>query len=316
MWRRIIMRQLIEGPIGLPSGISELDNSLGDGWNRQELSYLVGDSGVGKSWMVSFVALQGAKYLAEHPEWRPHSGYMVDPDGQEAIKQEQVATKENKQPLIVIWSLEMPELPVVVRMTCQVAKMITGTDINSGLLKRGKWSENQGEEQLAAQKAYDVLCNTWGKYLYFDFDSRTVTEFCALLSDLILRYDVCLVLIDYFRKIEEVNAEGSAEVQSNKSRDLSDIAKFFDTHVCAVFDVTRVGEMAKQIRPEHMKGGTAAKYDADIVLIMEEYVVGQERADRYERQGVIDLSVAKNRMGETGTIRLTLDRATGWFALR
>lgn len=308
VWRRILQRRESGGPIGLPTGITELDELIGLGWNRQELSWLAGDSGVGKSYFISFVALQGAKFLASHPGWRPNSIYLVNDEQPDLALQEQIQDKEGKQPLIVVWSLEMSELPIVARMTTQAAKILTGQDVDSKPVRLGRYSDN---EKPVLATAYAALEDEWGKYVYLDFDSRSVQEHTDVLSDLALRYDVCLVLVDYFRRIEEMQAQGIAEEQGNKSRGLSDIAKFFDTHVCCVFDITREAERAKHLGLHHLKGGTAAKFDADIIILMEEFARGEE--DSYERIGVVDMKVAKNRHGETGLVRLQVDRATGNF---
>jgi len=92
---------------------------------------------------------------------------------------------------------------------------------------------------------------------------------------------------------------------------LSQLAKYYDCHVLSVFDITRLGQQAERVGLQHMKGGTAAQYDADVVLVLNEHEKGGKEKDVYSRHGVVELMVAKNRFGVTKTIQLQIDRGTG-----
>jgi len=133
----------------------------------------------------------------------------------------------------------------------------------------------------------------------------------STLSELSIDNDIVLVVIDYFRKIEEYDSDGSiAMAQDARSQQLSDLAKLYDCHVLCIFDVTRMGQHNKRIGLEHMKGGTAAQYDADIVLTLNRHEL-TNTSDTYPREDLLDLTIAKNRFGLSTSLLVGIDRATG-----
>lgn len=310
VWERIALRMRTTQPMGLTTGIPDLDRVLGQGWTRQELTYLVGDSGVGKSWLTSWFVLSGARWLFEHPDERPFSGYLLSVDKQERVQQ-QVLEKEGKPPLVVFWSLEMMEMATVTRFTTQTVWMLLGKDLDSADVRLGRLTEGVTEEDFA--RAYMCLRGEWGKYIWMDYTDRTIEDFRETLDDLSSDHDIVLVVIDYFRRIEEFESEGNIAVaQEVRSGALSELAHYYDCHVLCVFDITRTGQRASRIQLSHMKGGTAAQYDADTVLVLNEHLIDTgRRKETYSREGLLDLEVAKNRFGMTGTIQLEIDRATG-----
>ena len=318
VWERLALRLSSTQPIGLTTGIPELDSALGEGWNRQELTYLAGSSGIGKSWLSLHFVLTGAQWLHDHSDQRPLSGYLISRNNDEHAKQrQQIQDKEGKQPLIVLWSLEMAEMAVAMRATALTARLRCGVDLDSAALRVGKlpvmpddpaWPEYSAH----LEEAYMALRGELGPYVYIEFDDRNTGEFCETLDELTKDHDIVFVVVDYFRLIEEFQSDGSmANAQAQRSMQLTQLAKYYDCHVLAVFDITRLGQQAERVGLQHMKGGTAAQYDADVVLVLNEHERGGKEKDVYERHGVVELMVAKNRFGVTKTIQLQIDRGTG-----
>jgi len=248
-------------PIGISTGLPRLDELFGGGLVRQQLSYLVGDSGVGKSWLASAFVLNGAKWLLGGN--KVQSGYV----GNEDKDKQAIANKEGKQPLIVFWSLEMAESPVVCRMLSQVVTHLSlEAEVNNDKVLQGKMS---GEEAVWLAKAYDWLF-ALGQYVYMEFDARSVADMSAVLDALSQQYDIVLLVVDYFRLIEEVAIDGNmSTLQAERSAKLRNVAKHYDCHVLSLFDINREGQNTKG-KPglNNMRGGVAAQYDADLVVVL------------------------------------------------
>ena len=321
VFKNIQARMTSDKPVGLSTGLSELDEMLGGGWNRQELTYLVGDSGVGKSWLASWWILAGARWLAESGE-RPMSGYVAM-DLEDEIRQ-QIQQKEGKLPVIVFWSLEMAELPIVVRLLTQTAKLVTGEDFDSAKLKRGDFGtpeesiprdqDNPTWKKRAAQLywAYKTLYAKWAPHIIAEFNTRSIDSFISILDDIAANFDIVMIVVDYFRLMDESRSEGSVVAsQEERSRQLSGIAKDYDCHVIAIFDINRLGEKAKDVGLQHMRGGVAAKYDADTVLILERGGKPNEVLSEFPIEVRLVLKIAKNRFGKQSAIQLHMNLATG-----
>jgi len=161
-----------------------------------------------------------------------------------------------------------------------------------------------------------VLRSEWGPHVFIEFDDRSIPEFCETLDELSADHDIVLVVIDYFRRIDEFQSEGNiALAQEARSTALSDLAKYYDCHVLCIFDITRSGQNAGRVALNHMKGGTAAQYDADVVLTLNEHSGSDPPREKevYPSHGMLDMTVAKNRFGTTKTIQLRVDRTIGCF---
>jgi len=302
-------RMTSEMPVGLPTGITQLDDVLGGGWERQELSYLVGDSSVGKSWLASFWILAGAKWLAEHPDERPMSSQE----------------KENKLPVIVFWSLEMAELQVVVRLLTQTAKQVTEKDFDSAKLKRGDLGgpdesitrdlDNNLWRRRAAElcKAYLTLYKKWAHHVIAEFDINRLGDFIELLDEITKNFDIVMVVIDYFRLMQESESEGTVvAAQEERSRQLITMAKSFDCHVLSIIDINRLGQTTRGgVKLQHIRGGVAAQYDADVIMILEKMISPSEELEEDSIHAHLMLKIAKQRFGRQGSIELYMNQATG-----
>ena len=307
---RVFERSKRQQPLGLTSGFPELDRVIGEGWARQELTYLVGDSGVGKSWLATWFMVNGAHFLFEKPDQRPLPSV--------SLTAEQNAEHNTRRPIIVFWSMEMGQMPVIVRIVSLAVRLATGVSFNSADLRMGEIGCKEGdanfEERSAVfRRGYGILKN-WGKHMCLDFDDRSVEDFAVTLERLSVENDIVMVIIDYFRRISEFDSDGSmAMAQEVRSMQLAELAKEFDTHVFCIFDVTKLGQTARRVHAEHMKGGTAAQYDADLVLTMN--LTSDKDDANMDSEVMVDLAVEKNRYGDRRTFRLMFDKRIGYFSL-
>jgi len=297
VYRNLSMRMTTDSPIGLTTGLPELDEMVGGGWGRQQLTYLVGDSGVGKSWMAMAWMLAGARWLASNPEDRPVSGYILSGAEVSENVRRMVQDKENKPPIIVFWSLEMAETPVTARLMSLLAYDLFNLQLNSGQLLRGRLEAERGSAEWdrkvsILKNLYREIKEVYGQRLYIEFDARTISQFRGILDELAKAYDVCLVVVDYFRLIQEVGYDGNqATAQEQRSEKLRSIAKDYDCHLISIFDINRQGQTSKTVEAHHMRWGVAANYDADFVLTVQD--VGEEEDISEEKR--LRLKVAKGR---------------------
>jgi len=317
LYSMLAERMVTTQPIGLSTGLPELDELIGGGWKRQELTYLVGDSGVGKSWLALGWALYGALWLAEHPDARPVSGYVLTGSAYDDEVRRRILDKEGKRPIVVFWSLEMAEFPLVTRLLVRLAQEKEGLVLDAGRLLQGKVPAEIGTEEWEGirrsfESLYELTATVYGKHLFFEFEARSILDFQSVLDELSVLYDVCLVVVDYFRLIEEPSFDGSmVMLQGEKSMRLRELARRGDCHVLSIFDINREGQKASSLTTKHMRSGVAATYDADLVLLarLEKEQLGSVRH--------LVLEVGKGRYVAQDKLDLAVDLATGavelWF---
>lgn len=310
VFNNLIMRLTMTRPIGLTSGIPEVDAAIGGGFVRQQLSYLVGDSGIGKSWLVSWFVLQGAKALAKNPDTCPVSGYLLTGKNLDDDVKQAVLDKINKPPIIVFWSLEMAELPVTVRLLTQLASEKEGIEIDSAALLQGKFKEGTGEEAFKKLSTlYVETVKELGLSIFLEFSSTSIAQVRNVLDDLVRTYDIVLVVVDYFRLIDEMALDGSrVSIQEGRSGKLREIARDYDCHVLSIFDINREGQKAQQVHKYHMKDGTAANYDADIVITLGL----AEGDDGTSKERHLIFTVEKARFSGAAQTHIGLDTSTGY----
>mgnify|MGYP001052717622 CR=1 FL=1 len=307
IWQVITNRIDANGPVGLPTGLSDLDDILGGGWNRQELSYLVGDSGKGKSWLALSFLVRAGRWLRAHPGQRPLSGHILQGADNDLTRQ-MVQDKLEKAPLVVFWSLEMAEYPVTIRLMTANGAESAGEVLDASQLRSGT-----DIDRAALVKTYSDAVETLGDYLCIEFDARTIDEFAEVLNELTEHHDICLIVVDYFRLIQlDPTADTNmATAQEERSRQLRWLARTYDTHVLSIMDINREGQKDARIEARHMRGGVAAQYDADCVLAFSWHPDEAEHDFNSDPRVHAVLNVLKNRNGRQGQVDIQLDLSSG-----
>jgi replicative DNA helicase len=309
VYNMLAQRALMTRPAGLHSGIPSVDKALGGGFVRQQLSYLVGDSGVGKSWLTSWFMLSGAMKLAASPLNVPVSGYVLSGQDLSDDTKKAVFDKEGKTPIIVFWSLEMAEFPLVARLTSQLAAM-HHKDLDSKLIIQGDLGEPGSDSRTLIAEILTKDIPALKQTIFMEFNATSVAEFRQVLDSLAQMYDIVMVIVDYFRLIDEMAMDGSrVSTQEGRSDKLREIARDYDCHVLSIFDINRQGQMLDQPHRYHMKDGTAANYDADLVITL-----GVEEGTKQSTDIMrhLKFNVEKGRYIGNSVVDLTLNLATGF----
>ncbi len=296
-----LARRKQSGPTGLTTGLASLDTLIGGGLQRQSLTYLVGDSGIGKSLLASQLLLNAAAWL--HTKGTgPASTYTTEETDQAFYRH--VQEKSGKRPVVVFWSLEMSAGVVSARLLTQATKAVTGCSLDSGALQRGEVLDVD-----ALQAGYGVVREI-GHNIVLAFREQTIADLRMALTELVSTQDVCLVVVDYFRLIQDILLDPSgAGRQEAVSRDLMRLAREFDCAVVCIFDLNREGQKRRRPAITDMKWGSGPQYDADQVLLMWK---DKEMEDLMTQHIYIEL--AKSRNGPKGKIELALEVQCGVFS--
>ena len=117
-----------------------------------------------------------------------------------------------------------------------------------------------------------------------------------------------LVIIDYLQLMTSAGGKGGGgesrqQVVSDMSRMLKIMAKELDVPVICLSQLSRANEKREDKRPmlSDLRESGAIEQDADSVMFLyrDEYY-----NENTEEKGVAECIVAKNRHGETGTVKL------------
>ena len=121
-----------------------------------------------------------------------------------------------------------------------------------------------------------------------------------------------LVVLDYIQKLGNRAAGNRAQEVGAITGAMSDIAKDFKVPVVALMQINRESEKQSNKRPSmsQIKDSGDIEQDCDTILTLyRDEVYNPETPD----VGIMEISVVKNRNGETGTCKVLFDPACGRF---
>lgn len=198
---------------------------------------------------------------------------------------------------VAFFSLEMTKEQLASRLLSMEA-LISGTTLRTGKLNEEEW------QRLVA--AGDVLSKT-ETYLD-DTPGITVPEMKAKLRRL---KDVDLVIIDYLQLMSSAKRiDNRVQEISEITRNLKILAKEINVPVVTLSQLSRASDQRAEHRPQlsDLRDSGSIEQDADIVLFLyrEAYYekdFAQDSAVEVD-QNSCECLVAKNRHGETNTVKL------------
>jgi replicative DNA helicase len=127
------------------------------------------------------------------------------------------------------------------------------------------------------------------------------------------RGDLGLVVMDYIQKLGDRAAGNRAQAVGKLSGAFKDIAKEFDVPFVALAQVNRGVESQSNKRPgmADIKDSGDIEQDMDVGLLLyrDEYYDATTEA-----RGLMEINVAKNRNGATGTCRVVFEPTVGGFS--
>ncbi len=191
------------------------------------------------------------------------------------------------------FSLEMSKEQIVQRLLAAHTNTDL-TSIKSGKLDESDWDRiKNGSEELSEMKFY-----------IDDSFNLTVNEILSKARRLKMQSGLDLIVIDYLQLMESSKkTENRVQEISSISRALKQMAKELDCPVIALSQLSREVEKRADKRPilSDLRESGAIEQDADIVMFL-------YRDDYYnddsDKKGIVEITVAKHRNGETGTIEM------------
>lgn len=194
---------------------------------------------------------------------------------------------------VFVASLEQSRIELTERLLCCQAC------VDSHKLRKGHLSSEDMQKLIAAGGILQQA-----KIFIDDTPGLGMLKIAANARRLKLRHGIRLVIIDYLQLIEPDNRRDSRQEQvSHISRRLKFLARELKLPVVALAQVNRTSEDRQDHKPRlaDLRESGSLEQDADTVMIL-------HRPEMYEpgqREGVIEVNIAKQRNGPTGEITLT-----------
>jgi replicative DNA helicase len=203
---------------------------------------------------------------------------------------------EHKKP-VAIFSLEMAFRQIILRMLCADA-MVDASSIRRGFVKHN----------------FHKLATAAGKLI----DTRIFVDDTSGISSLEMRAkarrlkrehpDIGLVVVDYLQLMKgSGNYEQRVQEISEISRSLKALAKEIDVPVMALSQLNRAVERERR-RPNmsDLRESGAIEQDADVIIFLyRDEKPKNPSEDKRPSAEVINVDIAKQRNGPTGSLQLT-----------
>ncbi len=205
-----------------------------------------------------------------------------------------IGVKEDKS--VAVFSLEMSKDSLVNRMICSHA-MVDSNRFRTGELNDEDW-----------EKIGDSVCPLSNAKIFIDdTPGININELRAKSRKLKMERGLDLIVIDYLQLMSgSKRTESRQQEVSDISRGLKAVARELEVPVIALSQLSRANEKRIDKRPmlSDLRDSGAIEQDADLVCFIhrEEYYNPEEVAE--EDRGVSEIIIAKQRNGETGTVKL------------
>lgn len=267
-----MVERMIENPgslNGLPTGYKDLDE-MTRGLHGSEMIIIAARPSMGKT---SFVM-----NIIEH-----------------------VAVDQKKP--AAVFSLEMSAEQIVQRMLCSRAR-ISMSQLSQGFMQNDRFMHlTHVASEIAEAPIY-----------IDDTPGLGIGEFRAKARRLKQRYDIQVIAIDYLQLMRST----SRRAQENRQIEIAEIssgikatAKELNIPILVLAQLNRspeqrTGDSKGRPRLSDLRESGSIEQDADVVglLVRPEYYAENEE-EKAETEGEVELIIAKQRNGPTGTVRLT-----------
>lgn len=263
-------RALMEDFFGLKSGFDDLD-SLIQGFHKSDLIIIAGRPSTGKTALGLNITMN---------------------------------ILQNYKIPVLFFSLEMSKEQIIYRL------LSMETDINQIQLRNANLSQN---DWIKLNQVFKVLSKL---PIYIDDTSNlSINEIRSKIKTILFEQnEIGLIVIDYLQLIGNDNSrvENRAYELSQITRSLKIIAKEFNIPVIALSQLSRNVENRVDKRPilSDLRESGSIEQDADIVLMLSQTSnqTTKNLTDQSSRTSQqIELILAKQRNGPTGSIKLSFD---------
>jgi replicative DNA helicase len=203
---------------------------------------------------------------------------------------------------VVVFSLEMATLPLASRMLSSEAN-IDANKLRTGLIEIEEWERYTMGISSFSEK----------KLMIDEQSGLTVTEMKAKCRKIQRENGISAIFVDYLGLIKGDKSLSRYDLVSENTRELKNMAKEFNVPVICLCQLSRSVEQRQDKRPglSDLRESGEIEQTADVVALL-------YRDDYYdkesEKKNIIEVIIAKQRNGATGTVELAFLKNYSKFA--
>ena len=277
--------QNIEGIVGVPTGLTDLDDRLG-GLHNQDLIIIAGRPSMGKTALATNIAFHASKNI------------------------------QNKglKSSVAFFSLEMSSEQLSTRILSEQSR------IKSNDIRRGKVSDEQFEKFIETSKNISEL-----PLYIDETPAITIAALSNRARRIKRLFGLDLVVVDYIQLMRPTNIRNDGRVQeiSEITQGLKAIAKELNVPVLALSQLSRAVEQRDDKKPQlsDLRESGSIEQDADVVMFVyrEAYYLERKEprpgtVEYAEWQGkmneisnLAEIMIGKHRHGPTGNVKVEFE---------
>ena len=276
-----------EGVVGVPTGLTDLDNRLG-GLHKQDLIIIAGRPSMGKTALATNIAFHAAKNIEK---------------------------KESKS-TVAFFSLEMSSEQLSTRILSEQSR------IRSNDIRRGKVSEKEFEQFIEASKNIVEL-----PLYIDETPAITISAISNRARRIKRLFGLELIVVDYIQLMRSGNTnrknENRVQEISEITQGLKALAKELDVPVLALSQLSRAVEQRDDKKPQlaDLRESGSIEQDADVVMFVYreayylerkeptlgsiEHAEWQQKMD--EISTIAEIMIGKQRHGPTGNVKVEFE---------
>jgi len=273
-----------EGIVGVPSGLTDLDDRLG-GMHKSDLLIIAGRPSMGKTALATNIAFNAAK--------------KIQNDGRKSS--------------IAFFSLEMSSEQLSTRILAEQSR------IKSNDIRRGRISEEQFDKFIETSKDISEL-----PLYIDETPAISIAALSNRARRIKRLYGLDMVVVDYIQLMKAANfKEGRVQEISEITRGLKALAKELSVPVLALSQLSRAVELRDNNKPQlsDLRESGSIEQDADVVMFVyrEAYYLERKeprpatvehaewQAKMSEVSNLAEIMISKQRHGPTGNIMLEFE---------
>ena len=273
-----------EGIVGVPTGLTDLDDRLG-GLHKSDLLIIAGRPSMGKTALATNIAFNAAKKIQE----------------------------DDRKSTIAFFSLEMSSEQLSTRILAEQSR------IKSNDIRRGRISEEQFDKFIETSKNISEL-----PLYIDETPAITIAALSNRARRIKRLYGLDMVVVDYIQLMRAANfREGRVQEISEITQGLKALAKELSVPVLALSQLSRAVESRDIKKPQlsDLRESGSIEQDADVVMFVyrEAYYLEKleprlNTVDHAEWQSKMnevskfaEIIIGKQRHGPTGNIMLEFE---------
>ena len=204
-----------------------------------------------------------------------------------------------------IFSLEMTAEQLLHRMICSQA------EVESDKLRSGSLNGTEYQRVVAAVNAMMK-----GTIVIDDQPGIKITDLRARARRMKESYQIQFLVVDYLQLISGSGLSRNGENRQNEiseiSRMMKTLARELNLPILCLSQLSRKVEERQGHRPmmSDLRESGSIEQDSDIVM----FLLRREYYDPYDKPGLAELIVAKNRHGAVGSVNMTYRKELAQFA--